>query len=259
MGRAGHDVCPLPPAEVDTNGPAASICGGPWRRVARLSNMAHRYRRPTIGALSRSPGIRLCSDRAKGRLATAVGRDRSEVAGSGDRLDAHVSPKKAPVSTVGKARFVSQFVSHSPPSGAVHQRPLQSYSGRSRTVADLGERWSALLESVLGATPREFESRILRRVDLRKRTVPVAGQPLAHRCLAQFVATERPLWQVRAGFPASHTVPFHPVTCPADCRLGLAGLRGGICRAAWCGWVKAAGVDQDGHSWPAASGGAAES
>jgi hypothetical protein len=29
-------------------------------------------------------------------------------------------------------------------------------------VVNAGERWSALLESVLGATPREFESRILR-------------------------------------------------------------------------------------------------
>jgi hypothetical protein len=27
---------------------------------------------------------------------------------------------------------------------------------------DAGERWSALLESVLGATPQEFESPILR-------------------------------------------------------------------------------------------------
>jgi hypothetical protein len=62
----------------------------------------------------------------------------------------------------GPPRLLSQFLSHSPPSGTVHQRPLQSYSGRSRTVADLGERWPALLESVLGATPREFESRILR-------------------------------------------------------------------------------------------------
>jgi hypothetical protein len=39
---------------------------------------------------------------------------------------------------------------------------------RSRTVADAGERWSALLESVLGATPREFESRILRHYDLQE-------------------------------------------------------------------------------------------
>jgi hypothetical protein len=46
-------------------------------------------------------------------------------------------------------------------------RPIRHNQLRSRTVADLGERWSALLESVLGATPREFESRILRHVGLR--------------------------------------------------------------------------------------------
>ena len=42
------------------------------------------------------------------------------------------------------------------------QQPPRSCSGRSRTVVDLGERWCAFLESLLGATPREFESRILR-------------------------------------------------------------------------------------------------
>jgi hypothetical protein len=34
-------------------------------------------------------------------------------------------------------------------------------------VVNSGERGPALLESVLGATPREFESRILRHADLR--------------------------------------------------------------------------------------------
>src|SRR5262249_27268263 len=63
----------------------------------------------------------------------------------------------------------SQFLSHSPPSGAVRQCSLGSCSGRSRTVADAGEHRPTLLESVLGATPREFESRILRHADLRRR------------------------------------------------------------------------------------------
>jgi len=48
------------------------------------------------------------------------------------------------------AGHLSQFLSHSPLSGAIHQRPPRSCSGRSRTVADAGERWPALLESVLG-------------------------------------------------------------------------------------------------------------
>ena len=39
----------------------------------------------------------------------------------------------------------------------------------SRTVADAGERGPTLLESVLGATPQEFESPILRHPDLRRR------------------------------------------------------------------------------------------
>src|SRR5262247_3819940 len=38
-------------------------------------------------------------------------------------------------------------------------RPIRYGQPRSRTVADPGGRRSALLESVLGATPREFESR----------------------------------------------------------------------------------------------------
>ena len=48
-------------------------------------------------------------------------------------------------------------------------RPIRHGQPRSRTAADAGERWSALLESVLGATPREFESRILRHADLLRR------------------------------------------------------------------------------------------
>jgi hypothetical protein len=63
----------------------------------------------------------------------------------------------------------SQMWSHSPPSGTVHRRPPRLCSRRSRTVAAIGERRSALLESVLGATPQEFESPILRRADLRRR------------------------------------------------------------------------------------------
>ena len=58
--------------------------------------------------------------------------------------------------------------SHSPPSGTLHRRPRAAHPRRSRTVAAIGERRSALLESVLGATPREFESRILRHGDLRE-------------------------------------------------------------------------------------------
>jgi hypothetical protein len=57
---------------------------------------------------------------------------------------------------------LSQFLSHSPPSGIVHRCSPRSCLRCSRTVTDAGERGPALLESVLGATPQEFESPILR-------------------------------------------------------------------------------------------------
>ena len=68
-------------------------------------------------------------------------------------------------------------------SGTVHQRSPGAYPRRLRTVATPGERQSAVLESVLGATPREFESRILRHADPRKYRprqvqVPMAGHQL---------------------------------------------------------------------------------
>ena len=71
---------------------------------------------------------------------------------------------------------LAQFVSHSPPSGAVHMCPPSGHRGWSRTVADRRERWSAVLESVLGATPREFESRILRHADLQEHRWVAANQ-----------------------------------------------------------------------------------
>ena len=58
---------------------------------------------------------------------------------------------------------------NTPNTSAPHTR---TWLGRSRTVAGVGERRSALLESVLGATPQEFESPILRHTDLRKRDHP---------------------------------------------------------------------------------------
>ena len=68
----------------------------------------------------------------------------------------------------GPPGLLSQFLSHSPPSWAVHHCSLRSCLCSSRTVADAGERGPTLLESVLGATPQEFESPILRHADLHK-------------------------------------------------------------------------------------------
>src|SRR5260370_22635967 len=47
--------------------------------------------------------------------------------------------------------------------------PIRHGQPRSRTVAHPGEPSSAFLESVLAATPREFESRILRHSCPRRR------------------------------------------------------------------------------------------
>ena len=81
-------------------------------------------------------------------------RDRPTLTG---RRSAAVLPRG------GSPGPLSRFLSHSPPSGGVRRCPPRSCLRSSRTVADTGERRSALLESVLGASPRGFESRILRR------------------------------------------------------------------------------------------------
>ena len=70
-------------------------------------------------------------------------------------------------------RLVSFSVSFT----GVHRRPppsVREHRRRSRTVANLSEHISAVLESVLGATPQEFESPILRHLR--------GGQLLPHDC-----------------------------------------------------------------------------
>src|SRR5262245_54584377 len=54
-------------------------------------------------------------------------------------------------------------------------RPTGHGHPRSRTDTAWHERWGALLESVLGATPQEFESPILRRLGLQNPPMLVAG------------------------------------------------------------------------------------
>jgi hypothetical protein len=67
-------------------------------------------------------------------------------------------------------------------------------------------RWCAHLESVLGTTPREFESRILRHADLRRPAIAAPRLSGVQARLAQFVATNtpdsRPSYQVRDCFRA---------------------------------------------------------
>jgi hypothetical protein len=71
----------------------------------------------------------------------------------------------------------------------IRERPLKPTGHghpRSRTVPASHERWGAHLESVLGATPREFESRILRCADLRRCAFDAKTRPPGHEPWSQF-------------------------------------------------------------------------
>jgi hypothetical protein len=66
----------------------------------------------------------------------------------------------------------------------VHRRPppsVREHRRRSRTVANLSEHISAVLESVLGASPQEFESLILRQLSPARTSGPghSSGWPFA--------------------------------------------------------------------------------
>ena len=70
-------------------------------------------------------------------------------------------------------------------------------------MADAGERWSALLESVLGATPQEFESPILRHADLLKHRSPApTGRRLELRWSQLLVSVSSAGWVPPLGFVA---------------------------------------------------------
>src|SRR6516165_12419666 len=98
----------------------------------------------------------------------------------------------------GPPSLLSQFLSHSSPSGTVHQCSLGWCLCSSRSVADAGERGPALLESVLGATPQEFESPILRHADLRQ-----------HRCVAAAKRAHCASWaHLMGSFPPRWTLPL---------------------------------------------------
>ena len=77
-------------------------------------------------------------------------------------LDAYRASLRGRATRSGPPGPLSQFLSHSPPSGAVHRCSPSSCLRSSRTVADVGERRPTVLESVLGATPQEYESPNLR-------------------------------------------------------------------------------------------------
>ncbi len=81
-----------------------------------------------------------------------------------------------------------------------------------------GERWSALSESVLGATPREFESRILRSCDLHK---PAMRHRRSQRWTTGPGAGPHAAAAGRQTSASDHPRPPHdcprPVPAPRDC------------------------------------------
>jgi hypothetical protein len=82
-------------------------------------------------------------------------------------------------------------------------RPSRHSQPRSRTVPDPGERRSALLETVLGATPQEFESPILRHADLLKhRSSAPTGWRLELRWSQLLVSVSGAGWVPPLGFIA---------------------------------------------------------
>jgi hypothetical protein len=109
---------------------------------------------------------------------------------------------------------------------------------RSRTSAATGEHRSALLESVLGATPQEFESPILRQAELRKcaadalpegarvgavvsilvsiaRLAAAAANPLAPTLCLVTAAADGP--DPDAARRAGVRLPVHSRTCTSGC------------------------------------------
>jgi hypothetical protein len=143
MPGSHGEMMPRPPAgpgRCEPSAPTARCSGPAWPPTGT---------RPCRPARRGWPGRRA-------RTCTRWTAARPRPAGTGARCSAqeiastltgHRSP--GVVLRRGPPGHLSQFLSHSPPSAAVHQRPPQSCSGRSRTVADCGERWPALLESVL--------------------------------------------------------------------------------------------------------------
>jgi len=109
------------------------------------------------------------------------------------------------------------FGLNSPPSGIVHRRPPGSCSRSSRTVADAGEHRPTLLESVLGATPQEFEPPILRHADLRRRARMMFARCATSRACVSFSVSVEP--------PAICRIPDNPVYWHAEMTHVVPGQR----------------------------------
>jgi len=144
----------------------------PWFRCNRCTPSPRRLH--PVGALvaPRSGSGCICCTPMR-QLSTA---SPTVAAGPGPGSAPKRSPRRSPDAAPQRccpgagrlASCLSFCLTDSPPSGTVHQCSLGSCLCSSRTVADAGERGPALLESVLGATPQEFESPILRHADLQE-------------------------------------------------------------------------------------------
>ncbi len=179
------------------------------------------YRRPVEGRSAATPG---CEDGignapvpsgpvwlarpASTNLHALEGRPPRS-AGTEARLAPRRSPPRSPAAprqpTRGPGRGIGPgliFGLNSPPSGAVHRRPPVPHPRRPRTVAANGEHRSAVLESVLGATPREFESRILRHPGQARCGILVTGLCAPGETVVSVLATERSRSRA-AGMPLS--------------------------------------------------------
>ena len=130
----------------------------------------------------------------------------------------------------------SQIWSHSPPFSGIHPTQPAPLTRRSRTIPDSAGHVPADLESVLGATPQEFESPILRCGDqaLCRDLSGVCTSTL--RVWSQFWFTIAPSWRrysVCQQEPSSYSQ-SHPQEEIANCNFGPQGeidLAGGGTRS----------------------------
>ena len=100
---------------------------------------------------------------------------------------------------------------------------MQNRQPRSRTLLDYNELRPTDLESVLGASPREFESRILRHADLQEHPMMTAGLRASRvewsHLVVSILGVERRLHRIRRNsfararnMPPASTAPSCPVS-----------------------------------------------
>jgi hypothetical protein len=162
------------PLQGETRGAAVAIkeLGDPQTELrARTSSYSRPGQHPELAALRRlaSRGTRdhvplILSVRGDLRIVCSTSRHHGLRRVLPQRSSLSGSPAAMGAAGSAWSQFWSQFtpVRGRPPASAC------SCSRRPRTVVNAGERRATLLESVLGATPQECESPILRHADLEE-------------------------------------------------------------------------------------------